>query len=140
MDHVQVNLWGVLLAGVSSMVIGMLYYADAVFGKEWKQLAKINKKQFDKDMPRVMPALFLAALVTAFVVAYFTFLYHNFFLGSWVTAGALTALSLWLGIAVTTVSIHNSLEQRPMRLTYIALGNRLLSLLAIGLIVGWLHP
>jgi len=30
---VDINLWAVLLAGVSSMVIGMLYYSNGLFGK-----------------------------------------------------------------------------------------------------------
>jgi Protein of unknown function (DUF1761) len=137
---VDINLWAVLLAGVSSMVIGMLYYADQLFGKQWKKLAKIDEKRFQKEMPRVMPMVFVAALITAYVVAYVTFLYQNFFDSSWISAGVVSALVLWLGAAATTVYVHNSLDQRPASLTAISLGNRLLSILAMGLIVGWLHP
>jgi uncharacterized protein DUF1761 len=138
--HVHIDLWGVLLGAVASMIIGMLYYADNVFGKEWKDLAKINGKRFQKDMPRLVPFMFVAALLTSYVVAYVTFLYHNFFQDSWIGAGIVTALILWLGIAATTVFVHNAFDQRRMRLTAISLGNRLLSLLAMGLLVGWLHP
>lgn len=138
--EVHINLWGVLLGGVASMVIGMLYYADQLFGKEWKKLAKVNEKQFQKEMPKIMPMVFIAALITAYVVAYFSFLYQNFFQTSWVGAGVVTALILWLGVAATTVYVHNALDQRPSKLTAISLGNRLLSILAMGLIVGWLHP
>jgi len=137
---VDINLWAVLLAGVSSMVIGMIYYADNVFGKEWKKLAKIDTKRFEKEMPRVMPLVFAGALITAYVVAYFTFLYQNFFRTSWLGAGVVTSLILWLGVAATTVYIHNALDQRPSSLSAISLGNRVLSLLAMGLIIGWLHP
>jgi hypothetical protein len=138
--EMHINLWAVLLAGVSSMVIGMIYYADRLFGKEWKELAKIDTKRFDKEMSKVMPWVFLAALVTAFVVAYVTFLYHAFFQVSWINAGLTTSLVLWLGVSATTTFVHNSLDQRPSRLTAISLGNRLLSILAMGLIIGWLHP
>ena len=137
---VQINLWGVLLSGVASMVIGMIYYRDSLYGKEWKKLAKIDEKRFQKEMPKVMPWVFVGALVTAFVVAYFMFLYENFFHSSWLRAGVITSLIVWLGGAATTVYIHNSLDQRSNKLTAISLGNRLLSILAMGLIVGWLHP
>lgn len=138
--RVDINLWAVLLSGVSSMVVGMVYYADGVLGKQWKKLAKIDGKRFERDMPKVMPLMFVAALLTAYVVAYVTFLYHAFFLGSWIGAGIATSLILWLGVAATTVYIHNAVDQRPSQLSAISLGNRLLSLLAMGLILGWLHP
>jgi hypothetical protein len=137
---VDINLWGVLLAGVSSMVIGMIYYSNALFGKEWKKLAKVDEKRFQKEMSRVMPFVFAAALVTAYVVAYVTFLYQNYFDDSWVGAGVVSALILWLGVSATTTYVHNALDQRPYKLTVISAGNRLLSLLAMGLIIGWLHP
>lgn len=137
---VHINFWGVLLSGVASMVIGMIYYADGVFGKEWKKLVKIDVKKFHKEMPKVMAGLFLAALVTAFAVAYVTFLYHHFFQDSWIGAGLATSLILWLGVSATTIFIHGSVEQRPRVLTVIQIGNRLLSMLAMGLIIGWLHP
>jgi hypothetical protein len=138
--RIDINLWAVLLAGVSSMVIGMVYYMDGVFGKQWKKLAKIDTKRFEKEMPKVMPLMFAGALITAYVVAYFTFLYQNFFRTGWLGAGVVTSLILWLGVAATTVYIHNILDQRPSSLSAISLGNRLLSILAMGLIIGWLHP
>jgi xanthine/uracil permease len=137
---VDINLWAVLLAGVSSMVIGMIYYADQVFGKQWKKLAKIDGKRFEKEMPKMMPLMFVAALITAYVVAYVTFLYQYFFRTSWLDAGVVTSLILWLGVAATTVYIHNAVDQRPSQLSALSLGNRLLSILAMGLIIGWLHP
>jgi hypothetical protein len=138
--NVDINLWGVLLGGVASMVIGMVYYSDPLFGKDWKKLAKIDEKRFQKEMPRVMPLVFVGALVTAYTVAFMTFLYHNYFASSWLAAGVITSLILWLGLSATTTYVHNSLDQRPYRLTMISLGNRLLSILAMGLLIGWLHP
>jgi xanthine/uracil permease len=136
----HVNVWAVLLASVSSMVIGMAYYAPALLGKTWRRLAKIDEKRFQKEMPRVMPGVFLAALVTAYCIAYFSFLYHYFFADSWLAASVMTALLLWVGVSATTLFVHNALDQRPAKLTVISMGNRLLSLLAMGLILGWLHP
>ena len=138
--EVHIDLWGVLLGAVASMVIGMVYYSNALFGKEWKKLAKIDEKRFQKEMPKIMPMMFIAALITAYVVAYFTFLYQNLFQTSWVGAGVVTSLILWLGVAATTVYVHNAFDQRQSKLTAISLGNRLLSILAMGLLVGWLHP
>ena len=137
---VEINVWAVLLAGASSMLVGMLYYMPKVFGDQWMHLAKINKDKYAKEMKAKMIWVFVAALVTAEVVAYMTFLYHAYFADNWLSAGVITSLILWLGLSATTLFIHNSLDQRPNHLTYISMGNRLLSLLAMGLIIGWLHP
>jgi uncharacterized protein DUF1761 len=138
--EVSINLWAVLLSGVASMVIGMIYYRPTVLGNLWMRLAGVNQKRFQKEMPKVMPLVFVAALVTAYVVAYVTYLYHSFFGGSWEMAGLTTSLVLWLGLSATTLFIHNSLDQRPQQLLFISLGNRLLSILAMGVLIGWLHP
>ncbi len=137
---VHINLWGVLVAGISSMVIGTIYYADYAFGKEWKKLTKIDDKKFKTDFPKIMPFFFLAALITAYVVAYVMYLYHSFFQNSWVSAGLETSLILWLGLSLTTLYVHSTMDQKPNQLTILSAGNRLLSILAMGLIVGWLHP
>lgn len=137
---VQVNWLGVLLAGVSSMIIGFIYYMPGVFGKEWMSLGKINAKLFQKQQPRLMPLIFVAALITAYVLAVFMFVVHQSFGYSWMVSGIDTAVWTWVGFSFTTLFIHNSLDQRPFRLTAISMGNRLLSLVAIGLVLGWLHP
>jgi len=136
---IDINFWAVLLGGVASMVIGMVYYADGVFGKDWKHLAKIDTKLFEKEMPMIMPLVFVGALITSYIVAYMASLYRAFFVVPWLHAGLISALVVWLVVA-TNIYIHNSLDQRPSKLTAISLGNRLLSILAMGLIIGWLHP
>lgn len=138
--EVHINLWAVLLSGVASMLIGAAYYADRVLGKQWKTLGKIDQKRFEKQMPRVMPLVFIGALITAYVLAYIMFLYHDFFKSGWLISGLATALIVWLGASATSLYIHNSLDQRPSQLTAISLGNRALSFVAMGLILGWLHP
>ncbi|MEK7594821.1 MAG: DUF1761 domain-containing protein [Patescibacteria group bacterium] len=139
MDGVNINLWAVLLGGVSSMAIGMLYYSDNAFGKEWKKLAKIDEKRLKTEMNKYLPWVFASALVTALVVAYFAFLYQAYTQASWISSALIISTVVWLAVSAT-VYAHNAFDQRPIRLTAISVGNRLLVLLAIGLIIGWLHP
>lgn len=137
---VHINYLAVLLAALSSMVVGMIYYAPAVFGKKWMALAKIDEKRYQKELPRLMPVMFVAALVVAYVMAHVIYAEHRFFGNSWLSDSVSTAFWLWLGFSATTLVVHNALEQRPTKLTFISVGNRLLSFLAMGLILGWLHP
>jgi hypothetical protein len=136
----EVNWLGVLLAGISSMVIGFIYYMPKVFGDRWMRLGKIDDKLFKKEQPRLMPLLFVAALLTAFVLAHFITIVHNYFGNSWMAAGVGTALWTWAGFSLTTLFVHDSLDQKSFNVTIISWGNRLLSFLAMGLILGWLHP
>jgi small-conductance mechanosensitive channel len=137
---IHVNLLAVLVGGVASMVIGMIYYADGVFGKEWKKLAKIDTKRFEKELSWNMVQVFIGALLTAYAIAFVTYLYHAYYLSSWIVAGIASSLVLFVGISATTVVIHDTLNQKPSKLINITLGNRLLSILSMGLIIGWLHP
>jgi hypothetical protein len=137
---VHINFWAVLLGGVASMIIGTIYYSDSVFGKAWKKLAKIDTKKFEKEMPLNMTQLFISALLTAYTVAFVTFLYQSFYHGSWFAAGLASSLILAVGVSGTTVLIHDTTNQLPSKLINITLGNRLLSIVAMGLIIGWLHP
>lgn len=138
--ELHINFWAVLLSGLASMVIGAVFYADGVFGKEWKKLSKIDTKRFEKEMPGNMIQVLILALITAYAVAFVTFLYHAFYHDSWMAAGVISSLSLFVGLSATTVLIHNTLNQTPKRLISITLTNRFLSILAMGLIIGWLHP
>jgi FtsH-binding integral membrane protein len=137
---IHINYWAVLLGAVSSMVIGTIYYSDAVIGKTWKKLSKIDTKRFEKEMSFNVSQLFIGALITSYTIAFVTFLYHSYYRGSWIVAGIATSLVLFVGISATTIAIHDTLNQIPSKLINIKFGNRFLSILAMGLIIGWLHP
>ncbi len=137
---IHIKVWAVLLSGLASMVIGAIYYADGVFGRDWKKLSKIDTKRFEKEMVWNMAQVFVFALITAYAVAFVAGLYHSNYHDSWLTAGVTSSLILFVGISATTIMIHNTLNQVPQKLTSITLTNRLLSILAMGLIIGWLHP
>lgn len=138
--EIHINFYAVILGALASMAIGMIFYADAVFGKEWKKLGKIDMKRFEKEMAWNMMQVFVYALIASYAVAFVTCLYQAFYHCSWIDAGLVSALILFVGLAATTVTIHNTLNQIPKKLTSITLSNRFFSIMAMGLIIGWLHP
>jgi hypothetical protein len=87
-----------------------------------------------------MVMAFIAALLTAYVLAHVTYLSYIFFGNSLMGAALGTAFWLWLGISATTLVTHNGFEQKPEKLTVLALGNQLVTFLLMGLIIGWLAP
>ena len=137
---VEVNYLAVLLAAVSSMVVGSIWYAPSVFGNTWMKLAKVDpKKQSDaKSMTILMGTTFLLSLLTAYVLAHVIFLANQYFGNSFFQDALSTSLWIWLGFVATRILTHNMFDQRPGKLTLLALANELITLVAMGAIIGWL--
>lgn len=136
--EVQVNYLAVLLAGVSSMVVGSIWYAKGVFGASWAKLAHVDmdKKMRSSDMVRLMGTTFLASLITAYVLAHVTYLSNHFFGGSFLGSALQTAFWLWLGFTAARILTHDLFEGRPIKLTLLNFGNELATVLGMGLVVG----
>jgi len=133
----QVSVWGVLLAAVSAMIVGMLWYSPSMFGKTWMKGIGITDAEMKKKMNGAMPVLIAAALATAYVLSLFTVYFHSYVGGSWVMAGFDTALLAWFGIGLSTIFAHAAFDPRDVKVSYINAGNRLATLVIMGLIIGY---
>ena len=83
---------------------------------------------------------FVLSLLTAYVLAHVTFLSNQFFDNSFLQAGVATAFWVWLGFVMTRILTHNLFEQRPAKLNLLAIGNEFVTIMLMGVIIGWLHP
>jgi len=140
---VEVNYWGVFLAALSSMVVGSLWYMPATFGKQWMKLTGVKpdrSKMTGGKMAWIYGTVFIASLVTAYVLAHVTYLSHNFFRDSWVVAATGSAFWLWLGFTAARVYVHDTFEERRKQLTLLNTTHELVTVLVMGFIIGWLHP
>ena len=137
---VQINYWAVLLAAASSMVVGSIWYAKPVFGNVWLKLSKIDQKKGKAMMGPVMGLTFVMSLLTAYILAHLTALAHAFFGNSYFYDAVSTAFWVWLGLVVTRIVTHNIFDQRPAKLTVLAVGNELVTIVVMGLVIGLVHP
>lgn len=140
---VQINWWAVVLATVVAMVIGMIWYATPVFGKTWQKLT--GKSEKDMKEMSWMPVFFaiVANFVSAWVLAHLVFLSSYFYISrdySWLSSALMTAFFVWLGFQLTMLIIHDSFEQRPIKLIALTAANQLVVLLSMGLVIGLLEP
>lgn len=135
---VQINWLAVLIAGLSSMVVGGIWYAKPVFGTVWSKLAKVDLdgEKAKKAAPKAMATAVVMSLLLAFVLAHVSALSRSYFGVSPLEAGISTAFWLWLGVSVTTVVVHDVFEQRPVKLTLLTIGNQLVTIMLMGLIIG----
>lgn len=140
---VDVNFWAVLLAAVSSMIVGSLWYLPATFGKAWMRLsgAKMDRNLGAGQMVWMYGSVFIASLLTAYILAHVTFLAHHFSrTDSWLQDGVTTAFWLWLGFTAVRLFVHDTFEGRRKQLTLLNAAHELVTMLVMGVIIGILHP
>jgi len=130
----EINLWAVLAAGLSSMVLGGLWYSPVLFGKAWSAASGITEaQQQSANMLRIMGTAFVLAVLGAAVFA--------MFLGPRPAVGFATAAGLSAGLCWVAGSfgINYLFEQRPLRLFLINGSYHTLQYTLIGLILGLWH-
>ena len=129
---VQVNYVAVLLAAVSSMIVGSVWYMPAVFGKAWAKLSKAKME----GSPSTYMLTFVASLLTAFVLAHVAYTSHVFFKGSFMQDTLTTAFWLWLGFAAARIYVHDAFEGRAKQLFVINAAHELVTVLVMALVIG----
>lgn len=128
MDHSQIDLFSVFLAALVNMAIGFFWYSRWLFGELWMELsdATLEKKSF------AIVWSFLAAIVTAYVLAFLQML-----LGvTTVSDGMFVGFLAWIGFVATTQISEVIWGEAPFKLFLLETGCKLLILLAMGGILG----
>jgi hypothetical protein len=124
------------VAALSSFAVGMVWYAKPVFGSSWSKLTGMTENKAKAGMAPAMIKAGVAGLLSAYVLAHVTYLSFMLLGNSFLSSALTTAFWLWLGVAATTILVHDSFEQRPVNLTLINIGNQLATMLAMGLVIG----
>jgi hypothetical protein len=124
------------------MVVGAVWYSQGVFGKTWGSLAgvKMDRKPETNEMARLLGLTFLASLLMAYILAHLVFLSHSFYNHSFMQDAVTTAFWAWLGFVATRLLVHDLYEGRRKKLTLLNVSHELVTLIIMGLILGWLHP
>lgn len=138
--NVEVNYLAIFLAGLSSMVVGSIWYSKGVFGSIWAKLAKVdmNKKPTTPQMLYLMGGTLVASLITAYVLAHVIFLSHNYFENSFLQDSLSTAFWVWLGFTAARVFTHDAFEGRRKKLTLLTVSHELVTFMVMGLVIGLL--
>lgn len=130
----EVNVWAVLAAGVSSMVLGAVWYSPVLFAPAWMRESGMTEEK----AKAVNPA---KTLGTAFVLALIGSAVFAMFLGPRPAPGFAAAAGFAAGLCWVAGSfgINYSFEQRSMKLFLINGGYHTLQYTLIGLILGLWH-
>lgn len=138
--EVEINYWAVLLAALSSMVVGSIWYLPALFGKSWAKLARVDTKKKIKgsESAVIFGSTFVASLVTAYVLAHVTYLSHYFFSNSFLQDALSTGFWLWLGLTAARILVHDLFEGRRKLLTLLNTGHEFMTIMMMALIIGFM--
>lgn len=138
--EVQVNWLAVILATLSSMVVGSVWYTPKVFGTLWMRLAKVKPSGNAKDAIRPIAITLVVSFFTAYVIAHVAFLSHNFFGNSFLQDALTTGFWLWLGLTAARFITHDQFEGRPWKLTVLNVAHEFVTIMFMALIIGLLVP
>lgn len=132
----EVNLWAVLLATASTMVVGSLWYTPKVFGNRWMVLAKVDRDRVASRGALPIIVTVVVSFITAWVLAGATWIAHAFYDGAFLSDALLTGGFLWAGFTAARMLTHDAFEARPMALTILNISHELVTVLVMALVIG----
>ena len=132
----EINIWAVLLATVSSMVVGSIWYTRAVFGRYWMKAVGHTEESMKGSGTGAIIITVIVSFVTAAVLAGAAAIAQNFYGGNFLFNTLLTGLILWAGFTAARMITHDAFDRRPAGLTVLNLAHELLTILLMALIIG----
>jgi hypothetical protein len=132
----EINWLAVLLAAVSSMVVGAIWYAKPVFGTRWMKLSGITDADTQKGAAVALIVTFIVSFFTAAVLAGSAAIAQHFYEGNFLLNTILTAIILWIGFTASRMLTHDLFDRRPGTLTALNLAHELVTVVVMGLIIG----
>ena len=129
----KVNVWAVILAGITYLIIGALWYSPLLFGKTWIRLNGFTDEDFKSNKPMWMITLlsFLSACVITTVV--------SMILGPNPNAPFGAIIGFCISVFWVTTSKLTSVlfENQPVKLYLLHAGFDIVSFMVMGAIIGY---
>ena len=131
---VEVSWLGIALAVVAAMAIGTIWYGP-LFGKKWMKLVNLKKGSASPTAPMLI--MLALAIIQAFVIAHFI-VYVSYFYPTYseLSVGLLTGLWGFIGFVAPVLISNTVFAKGSVELLKINLGNQVITLAAIGAILG----
>ena len=131
MFDITINYWSVVAATIASVILGVLWYNKALFGKQWMKMSGLPDKK-PEGQGKMMLFGFISTFVQAFVLANIVGMF-----GGGVGAGLQAGFWMWLGFQGTLTLGSVLWERKPFQLWVLNNGYNLIALLLMGLILGY---
>jgi hypothetical protein len=131
-----VNWLAVVLATVSSMIVGAVWYARPVFGRRWMRLVGLKEEDTSRGAAVALIITFAVSFLTALVLAGTATIVQEYYAGNFLLDTVVTAVVLWIGFTAARLITHDLFERRPSSLTILNLAHELVTIVVMALIIG----
>ncbi|GAA1467275.1 DUF1761 domain-containing protein [Microbacterium thalassium] len=136
----EINYWAVILATLSTMIVGTIWYTPKVFGTKWAQLAGVDMNRSGATAVIPIVVTVFVSFISAWVLAGATTIAWHFYEGSYLWAAVLTGIILWAGFTAARFITHDAFEGRPTNLTVINIAHELVTVVVMAIIIGVWPP
>ena len=135
MDFSGINIWELIVASLSTFVVGFFWYGNFLFGKSWQKLAGLSDEDIAKgNMALIYGLAFILNFVAALFISLFTEI--AMMLGSSALLAGLFAVVLCLGFVATSFGVNFLFSRKPLKLYFIDVGYMVVSFFVMGVIIG----
>ncbi len=134
-EQISFNFLAILVATVSTFLLGGLWYSPALFGRAWMQEVGLTEEKCKAQggVGRIMGISFLLELIMAFNLAAFIGAKASFGFGAF--AGAAAGFG-WVALSFGVTYLF---ERKSLRLFFINAGYHGIALTIMGAILGAWH-
>jgi hypothetical protein len=136
----EINIWTVLLATLSSMVVGSVWYTPKIFGTRWARLARVDMDRPASSATLAIVVTVIVSFVTAFVLAGATTVLWDYAGGSYLASALAVGVAGWAGFTAARFITHDAFEGRPTGLTVMNIAHELVTLVVMAIIIGVWPP
>ncbi|MGV8857528.1 DUF1761 domain-containing protein [Rhodoglobus sp.] len=132
----EINYIAVVLATLSSMLVGTVWYSPRVFGNYWMKAAGITPTGNAADALRPILVTVVVSFITAWVLAGAAFIAFDFYGGSFFWNTLFTSIILWAGFTAARFTTHDQFDGRPNGLTVLNISHEFVTLVIMAIIIG----
>lgn len=136
----EINYIAVVLATLSSMVVGSIWYAPKVFGNRWMRLSNVTPSGRSADAVRPIVITVIVSFITAWVLAGATWIAYDFYGGGFLLGTLVTGVTLWAGFTAARFVTHDQFDNRPTGLTVLNCAHEFVTIVVMALIIGVWPP
>lgn len=131
MRELHLQFAPILIATLAKMVLGAVWYSNALFFKAWIRMSGMIEEQVRQGLPKAL----VVDLIGSFLMALVLFHTIRWADANSVSAALFVAFLNWLGFVAFTMVNTVTYERKPVQLYLLNTGYQLVSMLIMGAIV-----
>lgn len=136
----DINYLAVIVATLSSMIVGAVFYHPKVFGSGWMRAVGHTSESTEGSSPLLYVVPLVGSFVTAWVLAGAAWISQSFSGGGFFSNTLVTAAILFVGFTAARIVVHDAFDPRKFRATGYTLLNEAITIAVMAIIIGVWSP